>query len=253
MDASPSFLGVDAELWSAAATFAGPLVAVLLGLWIFRIQQQSQHASQRFLTDGIQKLYGTLSTLLSIHLQNYQIGSYIIRTLKTYKLGDPLAPQPDEIPRFLGLELESLPIDSLLPVQELVGDRVVLDWSMLALSDVTLEAKEGEFQFRRPVAAYYQSDPSTTRLNVDEVVQRLTLILDGWNSRVSAHFALLDRLNDLAHHVATKHPWTVQGYYTLWKRADVDKIRQEMRRGYENAQKAHEDTHATLKSGGAAS
>jgi hypothetical protein len=246
-------VGIDADLWSAAAAFAGPLAAVLLGLWIFRIQQQSQYASQRFITDGIQKLYGTLSTLLSIHLQNYQIGSYTIRMLRTYKLGDPLAPNPHDIPRFLGLELESLPIDSLLPVQELVGDRVALDWTMLALSDVTLEAKEGEFQIRQPVAAYYESDPSTTTLNMDEAVRRLTLILDGWNSRVSPHFALLDRLNELAGHVARKRPWTLQGYYTLWKRPQVDKIRQEMRRGYEKAQKAREDTDAVLKSGGAAS
>jgi len=253
VDASRSFVGVDADLWSAAASFAGPLVAVLLGLWIFRIQQQSQHASQRFLTDGIQKLHGTLTTLLSIHLQNYQIGSYIIRMLKTYKLGDPLTPEPHEIPRFLGLELESLPIDCLLPVQELIGDRVVLDWVMLALSDVTLEAKEGEFQIRQPTTAYYRSDPSTTKLDANEAVRRLTSVLEGWNSRVSAHFALLDRLNDLAGHIARKRPWTVRGYYTMWKRGEIDKVRQEMRRGYENAQKVHEDTDATLKSGGAAS
>jgi len=252
MDGSPSFLGIDADLWTAAATLAGPLVAVLLGLWIFRIQQQSQHASQRFLTDGIHKLHGTLSTLLSIHLQNYQIGGYVIRILKTYKLGDPLTPDPNEIPRFLGLELESLPIDSLLPVQELIGDRVVLDWVMLAVSDVTLEAKEGEFQIRQPVAAYYGCDPSTTKLDVDEAVRRLTLILEGWNCRVSAHFALVDRLNDLAGHVARKRPWTVQGYYSVWKRSEIDKIREEMRRGYQNAQKAHQDTDAVLKSGGAA-
>lgn len=252
MDPSRSFAGVDADLWIAAATFAGPVIAVLLGLWIFRIQQQSQHASQRFLTDGIQKLHSTLSALLSIHLQNYQTGSYIIRTLKTYKLGDPLAPKPDEIPRFLGLELESLPIDSLAPVQELIGDRVVLDWAVTSLSDVTLEAKEGEFQIRQPAAAYYRSDPSTTRLDTDEAVRRLTSILDGWNSRVSAHFALLDRLNDLARHVITKRPWTVRGYYALCKRPEVNKIREEMRRGYEDAQKARKDTDATLKSGGAA-
>jgi hypothetical protein len=251
MEASRSFVGVDADLWSAAAAFAGPLVAVLLGLWVFRIQQQSQHASQRFLTDGIQKLHGTLSTLLSIHLQNYQIGSYVIRMLRTYDLGHPLTPEPDEIPRFLGLELESLPIDSLLPVQELVGDRVVLDWAMLALSDVTLEAKEGEFQIRQPVAAYYRRDPSTTKLDVDEAVRRLTLVLEGWNSRVSAHFALLDRLNDLAGHVARKRPWTVGGYYTLWKRSEIGKLREEMRQGYEIAKKARQDVEATLKTGGA--
>jgi hypothetical protein len=235
------------------AAFAGPLVAVLLGLWIFRIQQQSQHASQRFLTDGIQKLHGTLSTLLSIHLQNYQIGSYIIRMLKTYQLGDPLAPDANEIPRFLGLELESLPIDSLLPVQELIGDRVALDWVVRALSDVTLEAKECEFQLRQPLAAYYRSDPSTTRLNADETIRRLTLVLEAWNTRVSAHFALLDRLNDLARHLATKRPWTVRGYYTVWKRPEIDEIREAMREGYQDAQKARQETDDTLSSGGGAS
>jgi hypothetical protein len=251
MDASRSFVGIDADLWTAMAAFAGPLLAVLLGLGVFRIQQQSQYASQRFLADGVQKLYGTLSTLLSIHLLNYQIGSYIIRSLKTYELGHPLAPNADEIPRFLGLELDSLPIDSVLPVQELIGDRVVLDWVILAASDVTLEAKEGEFQIRQPVAAYYRSDSQTTKLDVHEADRRLKLILEGWNSRVSAHFALVDRLNDLAAHVARKRPWTVRGYYALWKRSEIDKIREEMRRGYEVAQKAHEDTDAALKSGGA--
>lgn len=251
MDASRSFVGIDADLWTAAGAFAGPVVAVVLGLWIFRIQQQSQHASQRFLTDGIQKLHGTLSILLSIHLQNYQIGSYIIRMLKMYKLGGPLTPEPHEIPRFLGLELESLPIDSLLPVQELIGDGVVLDWVWLALSDITLEAKEGEFQIRRPVAAYYRSDPSTAKLDVDEAGQRLTSILEAWQSRASAHFALLDRLNDLADHVARKRPWTVHGYYAMSKRSEIEKIREEMRRGHENAQKVHRDTDAILKSGGA--
>lgn len=251
MDASRSFVGIDADLWSAAGAFAGPVVAVLLGLWIFRIQQQSHHASQRFLTDGIQKLHGTLSTLLSIHLQNYQIGSYIIRMLKTCDRAHPLSPEPHEIPRFLGLELESLPIDSLLPVQELIGDRVVLDWAMLALSDVTLEAKEGEFQIRQPVAAYYRTDAATTKLDVDEAVRRLTSVLEAWNSRVSAHFALVDRLNDLAGHVARKRPWTVQGYYAVWKRSEIGEVREEMRRGHENAQKVHRDTDAILKSGGA--
>jgi hypothetical protein len=252
MDASRSFVGIDADLWTAMGAFAGPLLAVLLGLWVFRIQQQSQYASQRFLADGIQKLFGTLSTLLSIHLLNYQIGSYIIRSLKTYELGHPLAPKAHEIPRFLGLELDSLPIDSVLPVQELIGDQVVLDWVMLAASDVTLEAKEGEFQIRQPVAAYYRSDPETTRLDVDEADRRLKLILEGWNSRLSTHFALLDGLHDLASHVAKKRPWTVQGYYTVWKRSEIGKIREKMRRGYEAAQKAHEDTDDTLKSGGAA-
>jgi len=251
MDASRSFVGIDADLWTAAGAFAGPLVAVLLGLWIFRIQQQSQHASQRFLTDGIQRLYGTLSTLLSIHLLNYQIGSNIIRMLKTCDRDHPLKPEPAEIPRFLGLELESLPIDSLLPVQELIGDRVVLDWVMLALSDLTLEAKEGEFQIRQPVAAYYRTDPATTKLDVDEAARRLTSVLEAWNSRASAHFALIDRLNDLAGHLARKRPLTVQGYYAVWKRSEIGEVREEMQRGHENAQKVHRDTDAILKSGGA--
>ncbi len=217
---------------------------------VFRVQQQGQLAAQRFLTDGIQKLYGTLSTLLSIHLQNYQIGNYVIRTPKTYERSHPLAPQPDALPRFLGLELESLPVDSLLPVQELIGDKVVLDWVMLALSDITLEAKEADFQIRQPIVAYYKSDPST-KINVDEGVQRLTNVLEAWQSRVAVHFALLDRLNDLANHLARKRPWTIQGYYAVSKRPEIGEIREEMKRGYERAKKLHEETEEVLKSGGA--
>jgi hypothetical protein len=215
------------------------------------IQQQSQHALQRFLTDGIQALHGTLSQLLSIHLQNYQIGSYIIRIVKTYERDHPLAPEANEFPRFLGLELESLPIASLLPVQELIGDKVVLDWVMLALSDVTLEAKEGDFQIRQPTVAFYRADPSNTKMDVDEAVRRLTAVLEAWNTRVSTHFALLDRLNDLARHVATKRPWTIRGYYAIWKRREIEKLRDEMRQGYRRAREAHEATATVLKTGGA--
>jgi hypothetical protein len=248
-----SFIGVDADLWTAIAAFVSPLAAVLVGLLVFRIQQQSQHASQRFLTDGVQKLYGTLSTLLSIHLLNYQIASYMIRTLKTYKLGDPLTPDPNEIPRFLGLDLESLPIDSLLPVQELIGDKVILDWVTHALSDVTLEAKDGEFQIRQPLVAYYGCDPQTTKLDVNEAGRQLTCILEAYNARISVHFGLLDRLNDLARHVATKRPWTLGGYYSIWKRREIGGIREQMQMRYKQYQKVRENTKAVLKGGGAAS
>ncbi len=250
---SRSFIGIDADLWVAIAAFVGPVVVVLFGYLGFRNQQQSHHASQRFLTDGIQKLYGALSILFSIHLQNYQIGTYIIRTLKTYKLGDPMTPKSHEIPRFLGLELESLPIDSLLPVQELIGDKVVLDWVMNVLSDVTLEAKEGDFQIRQPVVAYYRCDPRTTKLDVNEAERRLTCILEAYTARINVHFDLLDRLNELARHVATKRPWTLGGYYSIWKRSEVRIIREKMQLKYEQYKKVNEKTEAILKGVGAAS
>ncbi|MBI2914059.1 MAG: hypothetical protein HYY03_09075 [Chloroflexi bacterium] len=247
LGASRAFLGVDADLWAAIAALVGPLIAVLSGLFVFRIQQQSEHASERFVTNGIQKLYGTLSTLLSIHLLNFQIGAFIVRTLKTYELGHPLAPRGDEIPTFLGLELESLPIDSLLPVQELVGDKVVLDWAMSALSDVTLEAKECDSEIRQPVAAYYRGNPTTTKLRRDEALRGLTIVQEAWNLRVSAHFALLDRLNDLARHIAVKRPWTVSGYYAVRDRREIGQLREQMHKGFEKAKLAREQTKPWLQ------
>lgn len=246
--ARSSFAGVDANLWVALGTIVGPLAAVFVGLLVYRYQQQSQYALQRFLKDGVQNIFGTLSTLLSIHLQNYQIGTFVIRTLRTYEWGHPLAPGPDEIPRFLGLELESLPIDSVLPVQELIGDRVVLDWVMSALSDVTLEAKVADSEIRQPIAAYYRTNP---KLDRDEAVQRLTAVLEAWNTRVSAHFALLDRLNDLATHLGTKLPWTVGGYYAVRTRSEVVDLRKNMKTQFEKARAAHDETEAVLRSGGA--
>lgn len=241
------FLGIDADLWMAFGTILGPLVAVLLGLWIFRIQQQSQFASERFLSDGVQRLYGTLSTLLSIYLQNYQIGTYIIRTVQTYERGHPLTPGPDEVPKFIGLELDSLPIDSILPVQEIIGDSVVSEWVMLALSDVTLEAKEADFQVRQPTVAYYRSG---VKVDTEEVTRRLLEVLEAWNERVSTHFALLDRLNDLSRHIATNRPWTVRGYYAMSRRGEVVEIREAMKTGLSRVHGAHEKTASVLRSGG---
>lgn len=253
MLASRAVFGVDAALWTAVAALASPLVAVLFGLILFRIQQQAQTASQRFLTDGVQKLYGALNTLLSIHILNVQIGAHIIRILKTSKRGHPLSPESSQVPHYQGLELESLPFDSLHPVQELIGDKVVLDWMMLAISDVTLEAKAGEFQIRQPVAAYLGSDPSTGGMDVDEVVPVLNAVLAVWEERVGAHFAIMDRLNELARHLARKRPWFVGGFYVVWKRSEIRKIREAMQDGYENAEAVHERTEDLLKSGGAAS
>lgn len=246
---SASFLGINAEFWIAGATLLGPILAVLLGLWVYRIQQQSQYAAERFLRDGVQNLIGTLSKLLSMHLVNYQVGTYIIRTIKTYERGHPLTPDPDQLPKFLGLQLEALPIDSLLPVQEIVGDKVVLDWVMLALSDVTLEAREADFQVRQPTVAYYRS-ASSTALDTDQAVRRLSAVLDAWEARVSTHFALLDRLNDLAANIAKKRPWTIGGYYKLPKRRGVAEIREAFHKGYERARQAHEETNETLRTGG---
>ncbi len=253
MDTSPSLLGIDAGLWIAAAAFFGPLLAILLGLWIFRMQQQWQYSSERFLRDGVQALRRSLSILVSIHLQNYQIGIIIIRTLRTQKRGDPLTLQPDELPGILGLEMESWPIDMVLPVQELVGDRAILDWVMLAISTITLEAKELNSLIRQPIVAYYRTDPSKIKSEVDDTVIRCTSVLDAWESRSSAHTALLDRLHDLEGHIWRRRPWTVNGYYAIRKRPEIRKLQDKIKRGYENAKAVHERTEDILKRGGAAS
>jgi hypothetical protein len=192
-------------------------------------------------------LHGSLSGLLSIHLQNFQIASFIIRTIKTYDQGHPLAPQPEEIPEFLGLQMDSLPIDSLLPVQELLGDEIILHWVMLVLSDVTLEAKDGEFQIRQPTAAYYRK-PVDVDLN--EAVSGLTNVMNAWNSRIAPHFALLDRLNDLDRHVGQKRPWNVGGYYVMKNRPEVMQIVADMKSDFEKVQKARDDAEPILRSGG---
>jgi hypothetical protein len=249
--ATRSLIGIDADLLMVGATLLGPALAVAGGLIVFRFQQQSQHAAERFLVDGIQDLYGTLSTLLSIHLQNYQIANYVIRTMKTYDRTHPLAPQPDEIPQFLGLQLESLPIDSLLPVQELLGEKVILDWVMLALSDVTLEAKEFEFQIRQPTAAYYRrASDSTFTFDVETAAALLKEKLELWESRLSRHFALLDRLHDLETHLGKKRPWTLGGFYRVCERAEVKTLVDEIKEGYQAARKAHEDTEDRLRGSG---
>jgi len=247
-----SFIGVDADAWSAVGVFIGPLLAVVAGLLVFRYQQDMQDAHRRFLTDGIQKLTGTLAHLLEIHLQNYQVGTYNIRILKTYERSHPLAPKPGEFPRFVGLNSEPLAIDSPLSVQELIGDKVVLDWVMHALSDVTLEAKEGDSQIRQPIEAYYRSDASV-KLDVDEAVRRLELILEAWNTRIEPHFALLDRLYELDRHLARRRPWTVRGYYAVSTHSEIRQIREQMQLQYKDYEKVHEKTADVMKSGGAAS
>lgn len=246
--ATRSFLGWDADLWAAIGALAIPVIIAILGVWWGRFQQQARWASERFQVQGIQRLHGALSTFLSIHLQNYQIGGFIIRAMKTYEPDHPLAPQPNEIPEFLGQRFDAFPIDPLLPVQELLGDKVILDWVMMLISDVTLEAKEGEFQIRQPIAAYYREH---VPMRVDEAVARMTAVLEAWNSRVSTHFALLDRLNDLDRHIGTKRPWTQGGYYAVKNRREVVTIVKHMKTGLEAVTKAHDDTRGTLRSGGA--
>ena len=243
----------DVDVWAAAGIWVGPFVAVVAGVFVFRYQQDMQDARQRFITDGIQKLNRALSHLLEIHVQNNQVGTFLIRTLKMYERGHPLTPDPDEFPRMVGLNLEPLAIDSTLPVQELIGDKVVLDWVMHAIADVTLEAKEFDSIFRQPIAAYYRSDPKTTKLDVEETVRQLTSILEAWNSRIEVHFALLDRLYDLDRHLMQKRPWTLGRYYSIWKSSEVGKIREQMQLRYADYENVREETEAVMKSGGAAS
>lgn len=245
--ATRSLFSVDADLLLVAATTLGPFLAVIFGLLVYRYQQQVQYSSERFLSDGIQSLYRAVSALLSIHLQNYQIGSYIIRTIRNYEHGHPLAPTPAEIPEFVGLQLESLPIDSVLLVQELLGDKVILDWVMHAISDVTLEAKEAEFQIRQPTAALYRSSVDVDR---DELTKALTLVLEGWNTRVSTHFALRDRLHDLDSHFGKKRPWTLSGHYAVRERDEVKEIVKEMKQGLCKVMVAHNQTAEVLRTGG---
>lgn len=254
MLASLAVFGIDADLSTAIAAIVGPLVAVFLavivGLWQFKIQQQSQHASQRFITDGVQKLSGALGTLISIHHLNFQISTYIIRALTVHDSGDQPTPGPDDLPEFLGLKIESLPFDSVLPVQELIGDKVVLDWTMHAISDVTLEAKELNFLLRQPVAAYFRGD---TDWNVGETVRRMKAVRNGWNDRIAPHTALLDRLYKLEGQLVLDRPTTAKDYFTVWKRSEIKKIRDEMIKGYEIAMTALRESEPVLKSGGAAS
>src|SRR5713101_7466124 len=129
----------------------------MVGVVIFRFLQQVEDVDRRFMKDGMQSFHTNLSGLLSAHLLNFQIATYIIRQLKTYPRGHVLAPTASSLPRFIGVERESLPISPLLPIQELIGDKVILDWGMLALSDTTLESKELDLQIRQPIVAYYES------------------------------------------------------------------------------------------------
>jgi len=248
--ASNELLGIDVELWVAGAAFFGPIVAALVGVVLFRFRQRVEDVDRRFIRDGIESFHTNLSGLLSAHLLNFQIATYILRYLKTYRRGELLTPPGSSLPRFIGVERDSLPISPLLPMQELIGDKVILDWGMLALSDTTLEAKELDFQIRQPIVAYYDSDPSAGTLDVDEVVERLTKVTDAWNGRIEKHFALLDRLHELDREVARKRPWRVSGYYALRNRSQVIAIRQCLKEGHEEMLKARKRVEPVLKSGG---
>ncbi len=243
-----------ADLLTAIVAIVGSLAAVLLagllGLRTFNTQQQSQHASQRFIADGVRKLSGALSTLVSIHHLNFQISTYIIRALTMYDRGDQPTPGPDDLPEFLGLKIESLPFDSMLPVQELMGDKVILDWTMHAISDFTLEAKELNFLFRQPTAAYFRGE---TEVNVGETVRRMKAVREAWNDRIAPHTALLDLLYKLERQLVIDRPATAKDYYAVKERSGIEKLRDDMHSGYDKAMTAKRETEAVLKSGGAAS
>jgi len=239
----------NADVWIAAAALVGPTLAALFGVILFRYRQQVEQTDQRLITDGVQAFHTSLSGLLSAHLLNFQIANYIIRYVKLYRRGEPLTPGVLAVPEFLGVRRETLPITPLLPIQELIGDKVILDWGMKALSDTTLEAKELDFQIRQPLASYYESDPPVS-LDVDQAAERLTRITEAWNSRVEPHFALLDRLNDLSREVARKRPWTVGGYFAIHRRPEVAAIREKMKAHLKDVDKIRERVDRVLKSGG---
>ena len=241
---------MDSELWTAVAVAAiGPAVVVLLGVGSFWLREERQKASQRYLDDGAKKLLGVVSARLSIYLLNYQTAHYSIRLLKVYEPGGPLAPQAEAVPGFLDVDLDSLPIDLILPVKELVDDDVVMNWVVKALSDVTLFAKELDFQIRQPLVAYFKNDRNTV-LDKEEAVKRLTTVVDAWGDRLNPHFALLDRLHDLITHVERKRPWRFSGYATISKRPEIEEMRQAWQEGYKAAEEARKDAEPTLRSGG---
>ncbi|HEY8768646.1 MAG TPA: hypothetical protein VIP09_15535 [Dehalococcoidia bacterium] len=122
-----------------------------------------------------------------------------------------------------------------------------MDWGMMALSNVTLEAKECDFQIRQPTEADYREGIDLDR---DRAVPALTLVLEAWNERCSTHFALLDRLNDLAKHVMMERPWTMSGFYAISKRSTVKSIVKQMEDGYAKVLQVHKETEQVLRTGG---
>jgi len=222
---------MDPDLLLAIAALVGPTIAAFVGVIVYRYRRQVEEIDQVILQDGIQSFHTSLYGLLSAHLLNYQIAGYIIKYLRTYRIGELLTPESPPLPRFVGVELDSLPISPLLPLQEVVGDKVILDWGMLALSDTTLEPKELDIQIRQPVVAYYGADLAKGTLDVDELVQQLTALMEVWNEKLATHFALLDRLYDLKREITRKRPWRVSGYYALSKRMEIAEIRQKLKEG----------------------
>ena len=238
---------MDAELWTAvAASVLGPTVAIILGVGSFWLREERQRASQRYLDDGAVRLLKVISARLSIYLLNVQTANYSIRLLKTYEPGGPLAPGSDSIPSFLDVDLDTLPVDLILPVQELIGDDSVMHWVVTALSDVTLYAKEMDFQIGQPLVAYFRGDVGTN-VDRDEAIKRLSKMVDAWDARLRPHFALLDRLHDLITHVERNRPWRFSGYATVPRRPEVAQMREAWRDGYEQAKRAREAAAPALR------
>ena len=157
------FAGLNSDEWLAIATFVGPVVAavgaallaLVLGFRTFLRQQEAVDVRRRYLDGGIVRLKESLAGLLAAHLQNYQVAMYLLRALRDTPRGDAFAPSPSDLPDFIELTGQPLPLDALLPSQEILGDRVILEWSVLALSDATLAGREYRFQVRDPLVAYY--------------------------------------------------------------------------------------------------
>ena len=133
-------------------------------------------------------------------------------------------------------------------MKELVDDDSVMNWVVRALSDLTLFAKEMDFQIRQPLAAYFRGDPETI-LDREEAIEQLSAMVDAWAERLKPHFALLDRLHDLITHVERKRPWTFRGYSTISQRSEITQMRAAWRTGYERSSKAREAAAPVLKSG----
>ncbi len=274
---SRSVLGADADLLLAGAAVTGPIlaaaIAAFFGVRLYnrgraddlatersrqeseraadRSRQESERAADRFITNGIEKLHAALSEMATLHIQNFQAGTYIIRTLKTYKKDGPLKANPDDFPKIMGLEM-LLPLDSILPVRQLIGDKDVADWAAHAMSDYSLEAKEINFQIRTPIVAYY--DPGSPAV-ADDVLETLannfTAVLDAWESRVSAHAILTDSLSTLVSHLSDSRPSTISEYLEVSKRSEIATLRQQIKDGYRDAMDERRKADPILRSGGA--
>lgn len=246
------FAGLNSDEWLAIATFAGPLVAaasaallaVVFGFKQFRRQQEAAGVRRRYLDDGVVKLKQSLAGFLGAHLHNYQTAMYLLRTVRETPRGDAFAPAPSNLPHFVDLAAQPLPLDALLPTQEILGDEVVLRWSIVALSDSTLAAREYRFQVRDALAAYYGADPGWRFGSTAEADRELLKLVDKWNSRVSLHFRLLDFLDRLESCFLDAHPNSRASVRALPKDQQIVDLREEMNKAFGDVSRVREESGA---------